>query len=61
LKRSDEFALHIKESTENRDCEMYEGQGEVSHDKCLIVKDLAFVLDEYDINIQYSNVSFIFD
>jgi len=40
---------------------MYEAQGEVSHDKCLIVKDLAFVLDEYDINIQYSNVSFIFD
>jgi len=57
LKRSDEFALHIKESTENRDCEMYEAQGEVSHDKCLIVKDLAFVLDEYDINIQYSNMT----
>ena len=56
LKRSDNFARHVQESAENRECIMHEARGEFSHEQCLAAKELATVLDEYDINIKYGHV-----
>lgn len=56
LKRSDNFARHVQESAENRECIMHEARGEFSHEQCLAAKELATILDEYDINIKYGHV-----
>lgn len=56
MRRSEVFARHVEESSENRDCIMHELRGEFSHEQCLAVKELATTLDEYDITIKYGHV-----
>lgn len=58
MRRSDGFARYVEESVENRDCIMHESRGEFSHERCLAVKELATVLDEYDIIVKYGQVLF---
>ena len=36
---------------------MYEARDHYHHEKCLIVKEKAAILDEYDIKIQYDHVN----
>ena len=56
MRRSESFTRYVEESPENHDCVMYESRGEFSHEQCLAAKELAAVLDEYDITVKYGHV-----
>lgn len=56
MKRSDAFSHYVEGSTQNRDCVVHESRGEFSHEQCLAVKELATILDDYDITIKYGYV-----
>lgn len=57
MRRSEAFSRHVVESPENHECIMHEARGEFSHEQCLAVKELASVLDEYDITVNYGYVT----
>lgn len=56
MKRSDEFARHVVNSPEYRDCVTHESRGEFSHEQCLAVKELSTLLDEYNVTVKYGHV-----
>lgn len=58
MRRSEAFARYVEESQGNRDCIMHESRGEFSHESCLAIKELATVLDEYDILVKYGHVRY---